>query len=500
MEDAVTLRPETPPAPVRPGGAVWLFRVYSALFVAALYALGLVHWVRFYNGGNFSLYWDDWKKDYDYSFLTKEALTRGEIPYHMSVSYHGTDCFLGMPETNWFPDVLLLPFVDVVPFFLWHTLLLYTLCSLGCLWLGRRYRLGLIPFTFLFLLFNFNGYITSHLSVGHTMWNGYFLLPFFCLGTLRLLDGTATARTALGLVLVLFGMMLLGAFHHVIWCWLFLLLVVAFNPVLWREVLAVLVGSAALSAVRIGPAAVVFWGHSKREYWAGYPTPMHLLDGLIRMPEHNRENAAAPWIRSELVDHHLGWNEYDMYIGVLSLAALLYFGVYRRLQSGAGPGEYRYRGVDGPLLAMTFLSLNYFYWVIASLPIPLFNAEGVTSRFFIISLLFLIVLAAVHMQRFLQLVRPSAVLYLLLVGGLLQTAFVLAEHSYVWRVLPAPAEGPPVPGADPSIVVRDDPVYVAAVGVSLAASLVVLAAWSLFMLRPRLLPLCRGNNPATAPH
>jgi hypothetical protein len=488
------VNPDTPAHPVPdrtpldPGAAWRWFDVWSGLLPFLLYGLGVGHWVLFYHGGNFSLRLDDWKKEYDYYFILREALTQRRMPYHMSFAYHGTDRFLGMPETNLSPQIVLLPWLGIVPFFMWQTLILYTLGFVGCLLIRRRYRLGPTAFTLLFLLFSFNGYITSHLSCGHTMWNGYFLLPFFCLGTLRLLDGGSVTRPALLLGLVLFAMMLQGSFHHVNWCWLFLLLLAVFNPRLWRAVLVVVISSAALSALRLGPAVVAL-GRTGRGFWSGFPNVTYLIAGLVYYPEHDPSDAGAPWIRTYLVDTVLGWNEYDMYVGALGLAALVYFGIVRRLRCGSGRDESHYRGLDAPMLCMTFLSLNYFWWIIPALRVPLLTGETVVSRFFIIPLVFLMVLAAIHLQRFLQGVRPSAALYVLLIGGLVQTGCTLAEHSKAWQVIPASTEMPAVEPNDPSLIDRPDPVYVAVVHVSFAVSAAALLLWIGLMVRPRFLPL-----------
>lgn len=487
-------RPENrivnPASPVAPSAdqvrrpPTWIdWMIWRWLLLAGLYVLGIYHWIIFYQGGNFSLLDIDWPKDRDYCVLLKEALVRGQVPYHMSVIHQSTDRFLGLPETILSPQILLLPYVEIGTFFLCQTLLLYTFGFLGCLLIRRRYQLGLMPFALLFLLFNFSGYITSHLAVGHSMWNGYFLLPFFCLWVLELLDGPA-ARPALLLALVLFGMMLQGCFHHVVWCWLFLVLLVVFNPRYWRSVLVVLGGSAALSIHRIGPAVVTFWdGH--RGFYAGYPTLSLLLDSLIHLMDHDPEAATAPRIRSEITGRTLGWHEYDMYVGILGLAALVYFGIVRRLRCGPGRDEHRYRELDAPLLVMVFLSLNYFYAPIASLPLPLISAEAVSSRFFIIPLVFLMVLAAVHMQHFLEQTRPTAALYVLLIGGLLQTACVLAEHSWMWRTLPVPDGTSAEPPTVPVRVYRDDPLYVAVVQATAALSGAALAGWVFLFVRLR---------------
>ena len=69
----------------------------------------------------------------------------------------------------------------------------------GLLVLRSRLRLSAISFAALFLLFNFNGHILAHYSVGHATRGGYFLFPWFVWLILRLLDGDRSWAWTLGM-------------------------------------------------------------------------------------------------------------------------------------------------------------------------------------------------------------------------------------------------------------------------------------------------------------
>ncbi len=471
--------PGRTPDPLLPAtGRVPLSREFTVLALLVLYMLGVTHWTLFFNWGEIAFSDNqDWSKEFDYYVVLQEALRTHRIPYHMTQEYQRTDKFLGLPETNLSPQILLLPHQEI-GYFLWlNTLLLYSLGYVGCLLILRRYRLGIAPFTMLFLLFNFNGFITSHLAVGHSMWNGYFLLSFVALYILEMVEEASSFAPALKLALVLFVMMLQGSFHLVIWVWMLLMLLVAFNPRYWKQGALALFFSGWLSFFRLLPAAVTFAGRSDRGFWAGYPTLTDVLDGLIGLHDRNYPSATDGWTDNPILEnHHLRWWEFDMYIGLIGLAALAVFGIYCRFRAGSSLERCRFRELDAPLLVMAFLSLNYFYMIVANLPIPLLNAEGVTSRFLIIPLLMLLVISAIRMQRVLEGVTMSAGLVVLLVGGLLQTAFSLAEHSWIWKIKPA------TEAAEPTIrLISESPdrLYVASIWMSAAVSLVGLLAWLL---------------------
>jgi hypothetical protein len=211
----------------------------------------------------------------------------------------------------------------------------------------------------------------------------------------------------------------------------------------------------------------------RRSFWSGFPTLTELLDGLICLRDFNTSLGGELFPGNSV----LGWWEFDLYIGLVGLLWLLYFGVYACFRTDPELTPYRHRELDVPMLILFFLSLNFFYKVVADLPIPLFNAEIVTSRFLIVPGVLLLVLASVRMQRLIEKSRLTPTQWVLALGCLFQTASVLAMHSDAWSIARLREM---VPGAEVEpirIVERPDPVYIASVPVSLALSLGVAVAW-----------------------
>ena len=155
----------------------------SLVFLILIFAAGALHWVFFLNYGNMSFKVHDWAKEFIYYSVLKQAMESGRLPFHIPMAFHETQRFLALPEINMSPQVFLLPLMDVGTFVLVNTLFMYTIGFAGCLAIRSRYGLSPVAFSVLFMLFNFNGHITAHMGVGHSMWTAYFLLPFFFLYT-----------------------------------------------------------------------------------------------------------------------------------------------------------------------------------------------------------------------------------------------------------------------------------------------------------------------------
>lgn len=441
---------------------------------APLYLVGVVHWVLFFNFGSITFEAYDWSKEFAYYDALQQALQQGRMPWHFGneATYHGTDRILALPELVLSPELLLLPFMTVDEFILVHTLILYTAGFVGCLLLQRRYRLAPIPFTILFILFNFNGHITAHLASGHTMWNGYFLLPFFCLYLLEVLEQAPSFLPALKLPLVLFAMMLQGSFHMVFWCWMFLFFFILGNLHLWRQGLLMLGFSAALSLVRLLPAVVAFWNFKDYLFISGFPSLAVLVDGFTVIREHTVAYLGG-------IYGSLAWGEYDFYVGVLGFGLLLWLGVGMRFSKNPALEDAKYPGLDLPLAALSVLSLSDVYVMIANLPLPLVNGERVPSRFLIIPVVMLMVLSALRLQRWLNSREPSRVVTWLFVAGILQACVTLASHSYFWNVArfeKDPTSHWAVP-VQVGVTARPDAVYVASVILGAVLSVIAFGAW-----------------------
>ena len=453
--------------------------LFSGVLILSLYLAGLTHWAWFYRYGAMNLSDGDWQKEHDYYTLLDTWITEGGHPYHMSKRWQDTDRFLGLPETLFSPQILLLRRLDIGTFQPVNTGLMYSLGFLGCLLIRRRYRLGLIPFTLLALLFSCNGHITAHLSVGHSMWNGYFLLSFFVLYVLEIVEQPAAHASGLKLAMVLLLMMLQGSFHLVMLCWIFLGLLCLSDRRCWRTVAMAVGFSVWLSFFRTLPAAVTFAGGFGL-FLSGYPDATELVHALVSL--RSRE---YPPIVNPFNNLPLYWWEFDAYIGLLGLGLLLYGGIYLRMRAAAPP-ECRYRALDLPMLVTCFLSLNYVYWLVVASRLPLMNAERVSSRFLIVPLVLLISLAAICLQRELERLPRTPLLYLFLVLALVQTACDLATHSNLWRVLPAEADTTYL--SDARFVEREDPSYIMSVHVSALVSLAAIPAWIWAMVRVRRTP------------
>ncbi len=499
-------------------------RALVRVFLAALFVAGAVHWVLFFDFGRLTFNPHDWPKESMYLSIWREALTTGRIPWHISRPIQDTDRFLANPETILSPQLVLLLFLGQGQFVVANTLLFYSVGFAGCLLLRRRYRLSLLPFTVLYLLYNFNGHVTAHFAVGHIQWTGYFLLPFFALYLLELLErpvkpqsidpaltetvfpqvarrsgtrptpawaglpgvlawsrdgiGEALPAPSLKLALVLATMLFQGAFHFYAWAALFLALVCLFHRAYGRPLLTAIAASAAAGGVRILPAVTTFWSRDE-EFISGYPTLGQLFAGLVRLRQ-----STYPW--TGYVFGTLGWWEYDLYVGLAGLAVLLYFGIYlaaRRRQEL--PIEAAWSRLELPVLCQTLLSFSFIYAPVAALPLPLVDAERVATRFIVLPFFLLILVSALRMQQWLERVRPASRLWVAGAATLLVLASDLATHSSVWA-LSRIEETYKGRTFDKTIAIasRPDLPYTLAVGAGLLMSIASLAVVSGLLLRP----------------
>jgi hypothetical protein len=467
-------------------------RALTFCFLAGLYVLGLVHWDWFFDHGNIDFTPHDWPKEYKYYSVLRESLRTRTLPYHVSDGErsHYTNRFLALPETNLSPQILLLPFMDNGRFIVWNVCILYSLGFVGCLLLRRRYQLSLLPFALLFLLFNFNGYITSHLAVGHSMWAGYFLLPFYYLFLLRWVDEPSSPRPALLLALTLFALLLQGSFHIFFWCCLFLGLFVLFNRRYRLQGVLIVAAAALLGMSRILPAAVAFWGDRGHQFLTGYPTLADLLHAFVSLRQNGDQSIGSVYCR-------LPWHEFDLYLSVPGFALLVILGVWVRLRRDPAVSGVRFAEFDYPLLALAVLSFGDVYGLFASLPIPLVNGERVSSRFLIIVVGLLMLFAAVRLRHLLEAAAPLKrhVGAALVAGSLLLTAYFLVRHNQLWGTAVYTTLVTPDDRREPwelelAVIEQHDPVYVGVLYLSAVGSLLALGAWGwAYRKAPALAPL-----------
>jgi hypothetical protein len=402
-------------------------RIFIAGFIISLYLFGYAHWMLFFNMGAESSFGTayDWGKEFRYYTVLQEALQKGVIPYHMKKIEHHTDRLLGIPEVIVSPQVILLKYMDVGHFIVANTLLLYTLGFLGCWLLKERYRLSLLPFTVLYVMFNFNGHIISHLGAGHAIWTGYFLLPFFMLLVLRLLEEKNTNYLWAPLSLLLMGIMLQGCFHLFNWCVILLGLLALCRRELMKTIILAIVAGLLLSSCRLWPAIMTMW-NSPNHYMNGFPTVMDMLYGLIDL-----RGPDSPIVGGYF--GNVGWVECDFYVGAIGLLILVYFGIYLGIKKLPHLDRWRYQDMNLPLALMTMLSFDYFMTIFSLLHIPLAGTERVTTRFFLLPFLFIMLFACIRMEYGFCRLRLGRWMHFFAWAALLKMAFTLLDHSYLWQ-------------------------------------------------------------------
>jgi hypothetical protein len=165
----------------------------------------------------------------------------------------------------------------------------------------------------------------------------------------------------------------------------------------------------------------------------------------------------------------------------------LIFGIYLRFRGGPALDSSRFAAFDWPLLTLAILSFSDVYAVVGLLPLPFL--ERVSSRFLIIPVSFLVVFAAVRMQRAFEAMadRPRLLTKFGVSAALGVTAYFLHLHSQeysIWHLQETVREGSTepmgVPVPVPDFAVR----YGIPLAISVLITLAACAAWIYCYRRP----------------
>lgn len=417
-------------------------RVVIWIALASLFSGGIIHWLVFFRFGDFSLSGFDWSKEVYYYSVIVESISSQAIPFLANsptpdaIPPDLDHRFFALPETVISPQVFLLNLMDVGNFILANTLIMYSVGFLGCLFLRWHFSLSLMPFSFLFLVFNFNGHITSHLSVGHTMWLGYFLIPWFFLLLFKLIRDSKGFRPGIAVSIgsILFIIILQGSFHIFIWCLLFLGLFGIFNIHHLKTLATAASAAIILSAFRLIPAAVTLtdW---KPSYASGFPTLSTFFDALTYV---NKDKLAHPIAQTFDRSYDVGWWEHDFFIGFLGLGLIAFFGIYLRFRQDTGVGGASFKQFDLPLLIFVLFSFGVLFDLLSDTRIPLLSwIERTPARVLIMPLLGLTFISAIRMQNFIENIdniKKNWVFMLVSAAIFIELSHQLAVHSWFWRV------------------------------------------------------------------
>ncbi len=450
--------PETAPAN-------WIVSVLLVI----LFAVGILHWGYFLNWFNNRFELGDWHNIVDpiLVFLST-AFRGGQLPVHGNSPLFVPDRYLGRPDRPLSPQLLLLYFVNPATYVIINVWIFFTIGFIELLLIRRRYHLSLVSFTALFLLFNFNGHITAHTVVGHMEWVGYFLLPGFVLLVLQMLEGEKTGwGWVFGMALTMLAINLQGAVHFFLYCMVFLFLLALFQPRLWFPVIKAIIASLLLSMLRLLPLAIQYYSGGGVQFIFGFLSLAHLVDSFVVLH--------PPYILDTPSGQIGGW-EVDYYLGLIGFVFIIYFGVIRNWIN-----QKSYRLLYFPMLVMVFFSMGDVYLPIFNSPIPFMDSQRAPTRFILVPVVFLIILASIQLQDWINhqnyegwMERVAVVIGLAFIG------YDLFEHSRAWRlsifstkVLERFTEVVSVP-----LVNRPDPPYIISIvaGLALTVSAAIILA------------------------
>ena len=441
----------------------------------ALFLGGAYLWAVFIQRGANQMNFADWAAITGPRLtLVQDAMHKLTLPFHAAhnSALKGTPRYFSVPDVFASPQFILLGYLTVEQFTVVNTLLLYGLGFWGLLRIRSRYRLSLLPFSLLFLLYNFNGHILAHFTVGHVTWWGNFLFSWFILWILDVVQGDGggwpwVLKTSL-LLLVIF---LQGGYHQFVWALFFLGLIGLSYPRLFLLMLKTAIAAVGLSLVRLLPILLEAGTFQPADY-GGYPTLLSMWNSLV-VPGQPR--VSLPVIVQSYFLTLNAW-ELSLYVGLLGAFFLLGFGVFYLLKDQQRPSLAR---LLLPCSGMVLLSLGLiFSYLRTYLPLPLFTGERVAARIIILPFLTVLVLAAIECQRWLD-KRPGFVLQWLFVAGLAFEINDLAINFQTWRTSNS-ARLFPVKSFDPTwwYIANNyqDTVYLHALAAGLLLSLLSLVA------------------------
>jgi hypothetical protein len=373
-------------------------RTLRWIFLAFLYLAGVFLWGKLFGWGRTPLDFSDWALiNIPRIDFVRDALRMGVLPLHMAdtASLHDiSDRYFTIPDVITTPQMLLLLFVSVGRYVFFDILLHYSISFLGLLWFYRRYSLSLFTFTILFLLFEFNGYIFTHYSVGHFTWAGYFLFPVFFALIIRFLNGEEGWIWVTSMSFLLFYMVLAGSQHHYVWLLLFLgaMIITCWRRAKWIALVILLSGL--LSAVRLLPPALQLADYQNKAIFTdvfGYPSIAHLISGmiLIQLP---MESPLTYYPLNSFVENF--W-EFNFYLGMIGFVFVIYFGLFKWLKETPP----RWKELILPVFVLIALSIGSTYWIVRLTRIPLFASERAAMRMISVPVVWLILIGCITFQE-----------------------------------------------------------------------------------------------------
>jgi hypothetical protein len=306
--------------------------------------------------------------------------------------------------------------------------------------------------------------------------------------TLDVLDGRPASVPSLALVL--FAIALQGGFHLWIWLALFLGLLAMTAVGARARVLAALAWGGLMSLVRFAPALEFLTRRHPQDFFSGYPSAGTLLAGLaiVHPPDFPRLGGGYST---------LNWWEYDAFVGWSGLALLVVLGVGAAFSRDPRLVPLRHRVLGLPMLALLVFSCGDLWAWMKRAGVPMLAVERVSSRFLLVPLVVLAVLACARLSALWDDVRArraAAVLAVAMAGE-------MAWHARSWTLAEVERTMPrQVPDAQaPVVIVPFDGWHAGEPGFLYEETVLVAGAASAIALGAAGYALVRARRSLTAP-
>ena len=446
------------------------------LWLAILYAIGVYFWGAFFSWGKIDLNFHDWAVINIPRFdVIHDAYYYHMFPLHAACGecLHGiTDRFWVLPDVVTTPQMILLLLVTPSVFVLIDVLFHFSLATIGLLLLRKRFKLSLISYTFLFVLFQFNGYIQSHYAVGHATWAGYFLFPLFFEFIFQLLDEGPNWQWVTKISILSFYTILIGSQHHFTWMMLFLsFLALSYRPVS-KWILVAIFCSGFASAFRLIPPVLGIDQFTFKFF--GVPGYQTIYDFLISLAVYH-----GPTYQFEAWPLDIGYWEFDYYIGLIGTIFLIYFGVYHWVKDWNDKKTYSM--LMFPTLALFLFSQGSLYKM-TLLRLPVLASERIASRMVSLPVTLILIMAAIYINERLRskdiTARWLSIIALVFIGN------DLYVHGTLWRIKSIVRNFSPqlINLSGNSIVNHSDPQYLAVLYFGAGLSLITLLVLLIFVV------------------
>jgi len=403
---------------------MFVTKLLENILLFVIFLFGVILWVRFLNYGGIPNNILDWG---DITFprlqVIQQAVQQGKIPLYVAEEegLKGvTNLFLSIPDQILSPDIFLLRFLSVENFIVVHLLLFYSLGFWGLILFKKKHNISFIAFIPLFLIFNFNGHIVSHLAVGHLSWASYFLFSFFFLLLFEIFEENNLGwKWIVKLSFLQFFIFLSGGYHQFVWVLFLLGILLVINKNKRLAIFGSMVFSILINSFRIFPAALLSID-LEISFLAGFPTFEEVLRGLVIASK--PIESYFPLIQKVDV---MVW-EKNYYLGFLGLAFIIFFSIDRI------KGNKNFELVIFPSLIITFLSIGNFYKLLFDSGIPLLSGERISTRFLIMAILYLLFFGTIQFQKNLKFIDNGFKKIGLLIGILI-IANDLSQHLANWE-------------------------------------------------------------------